>query len=257
MACYPSIIFLLHLGKHLGGPTILRATYISTWPFWGRAKYNETKLHSLIHSLCFCPFWLSQAEATFLYQHAVSLEEVPHWAPVRLREGNMLFVAHKCAPAPSNTCENPLASWPGGLGRRWAVGDHTTLLSYGPIPTVEGSRGWATQNGKRDMYFSRLRFGCFHPEHLLISYVFLGTWLNLFKPQFPCLENVVNSRYLAGCLLIPGAEKNGWSYDDIVGWYIHRGAQVIQCGGHPRNFSDPDRGNFAGSAPRYCKVIAD
>lgn len=47
--------------------------------------------------------------------------------------------------------------------------------------------------------------------------VFLGTLLSHSRPQFPCLENVVNSSSLTGCLLRPRAGKGGCSYDDIMG----------------------------------------
>lgn len=36
--------------------------------------------------------------------------------------------------------------------------------------------------------------------------------LSLFQPQFPCLENVVNSSYCAGRLLMPGAEETSRSH---------------------------------------------
>lgn len=43
---------------------------------------------------------------------------------------------------------------------------------------------------------------------LLTSSAFLGTLLSFLKPQFPCLENEVNSSCLVGCLLISAAEKS-------------------------------------------------
>lgn len=45
--------------------------------------------------------------------------------------------------------------------------------------------------------------------------MFLGTFLNLFKLRFPCLERVVKSSQLAGRLLIPNAKRNSCSYDDV------------------------------------------
>lgn len=59
--------------------------------------------------------------------------------------------------------------------------------------------------------------------------------LSLFQPQFPCLENVVNSSYCAGRLLTPGAEGTSRSHAAAME------AEATPFGGHPMRHPGPDR----------------
>lgn len=132
---------------------------------------------------------------------------------------------------------------------------HWSLLSHGPRPNIENSQGLGCPKWLKGRVFSRLWLGCFHPDHLITNYVFWGTWLNLFKPRFQCLENVVNSSYLAGCLLVPRPGKSGCSYDDIRDWYNCREAQVTQLRGSSKAVFRPQQREICKQCPRYSRVM--
>lgn len=168
---------------------------------WG-ANYVETHLH--------LPPSLSEAEPSIMKLSCISssIHSVSALS-VSLRLGQHSFVSmvwalRRCHIEPQlgwekGTCllwpvsvlQHPptlvKTLWPlgqvaWGESELWRPHHSTRVVSpMGPFLLWKGPRGWATQNSKRDMYFSRLGFGCFYPEHLLISYMFLGTWLNLFK----------------------------------------------------------------------------
>ena len=88
------------------------------------------------------------------------------------------------------------------------------------------------------------RFGCFRPDHLLTSSMFLGTFLNLFKLRFPCLERVVNSSQHAGCLLIPNAKRNSCSYDDVRADTSAGRLKLLSLGVTPGSFQTQTEGTL-------------
>ena len=116
-------------------------------------------------------------------------------------------------PAPSHTREYLQALcrvvWPEGELRENTAAPQGPL-SYPPIPKTKDSQGWAflgkaTQSSDEHVFQSwRTRSGCFRPDHFLISSLFLGTFLNLFKLWFPRL---VNSSPLAVCALTLNANR--------------------------------------------------
>lgn len=116
-------------------------------------------------------------------------------------------------PAPSHTREYLQALcrvvWPEGELRENTAAPQGPL-SYPPIPKTKDSQGWAflgkaTQSSDEHVFQSwQTRSGCFRPDHFLISSLFLGTFLNLFKLWFPRL---VNSSPLAVCALTLNANR--------------------------------------------------